>query len=728
MFTIRSSDRAAPAPPGERFGPLAWAAVLGLAALWMAPARAAGRDLTAIDVAAADGDRVIMTLSLSAPAPQPVVFAIDQPARLSVDLPDTHLAVAERYRKVNVGTVRSVAAVEAQGRTRVVVELSQFGAHNVTVTGNQVVVELAGGAGVLSASPAAAQAASVAATINKIDFRRGEKGEGRVLVSLSDPRTTVDVHEEAGKIVARFKNSGLPAKLARRLDVLDFATPVKYIDAIRDGADTRVEVVPVAGGEFEQVAYQAGDQFVLELQPLSQEKLAEKQREQPQFTGERISLSFQSVDIRALLQIIADVAGTNMIVSDSVSGQIAMRLQNVPWDQALDIILRTKGLGMRRQGNVMLVAPLEEMAAREKVEMEEEKAKVQLAPLHSELIQINYGKAADFALLIRPRGGAAAGGGGANGQVSATLLSERGSVSVDVRTNTLLVRDTREKIAEIREVIAKLDVPVRQVLIESRIVVAEDNFERDLGVQWGVTSANHTGGGTLVTSGTGTSTNTTISGLLNGTGANVDANPSDRYNINLPAAPSSGTPAGMALSLLGKNVLVDLELSALQTEGKGEVVSSPRVITANAKPAVIKQGVEIPYQQSTSSGATSVSFKDAVLSLNVTPQITPDGRIIMDLVVHDDTVGENVPTGQGGSVPSIDTKEIDTQVLVDNGQTVVLGGVYTQSLTSTISKVPMLGDIPLLGYLFRNSQVTNDKTELLVFITPKILTEGLKIN
>jgi type IV pilus assembly protein PilQ len=727
MFTVNFGLRSV-----RRGAPLAWAAVLVLAALCMAPARADDRSLTAIDFAAADGDRVIMTLTMSAPAPQPVVFALDQPARLSIDLPQTHLAVADRYRKVDVGSVRSVAAVEAQGRTRVVVELSRFGAHNVSVSGNQVIVELAGGTGALSSTTTAASpAAPVAAAVNNIDFRRGEKGEGRVLVSLSDPRTAVDVHEEGGKIVARFKNTSLPAKLGRRLDVLDFATPVKYIDAVHDGADTRVEVVPVAGGEFEQVAYQAGDQFVLELQPLSPEKLAERQREQPQYTGERISLSFQSVDIRALLQIIADVAGTNMVVSDGVTGQIAMRLQNVPWDQALDIILKTKGLGMRRQGNVMLVAPMEEMAAREKIEMEEEKAKVQLAPLHSELIQINYGKAADFALLIRPRNGAGAGGSGGStgGQVSATLLSERGTVSVDARTNTLLIRDTREKIAEIREVIAKLDIPVRQVLIESRIVVAEDNFERDLGVQWGMTSASSAGGGnTLVTSGTGTSTNTTVSSLLSGKGAAVDTTQNDRYNINLPAAPTSGTPAGIALSLLSKSFLVDLELTALQLEGKSEVISSPRVITANAQKATIKQGTEIPYEQSTSSGATSISFQNAVLSLDVTPQITPDGRIIMDLVVHDDTVGENVPTGQGGSVPSIDTKEIDTQVLVDNGQTVVLGGVYTQSVTSTISKVPMLGDIPVLGYLFRNSQVTNDKTELLVFITPKILTEGLKVN
>ena len=673
------------------------------------------RDLKAVDFAALDGDRVQLTLTLSGPAPQPAVFAIDKPARLSVDLPDTHLALSERYRKVSVGQVRSIAAVEAQGRTRVVVELVQPTSYNVAVDGNRIIVDLAGTPVSSSTRTSAPSLQATAATINKIDFRRGEKGEGRVLVSLSDPRAAVDVHEEGGKIVARFKNTSLPDRLGKRLDVLDFATPVKYIDAQRDGVDTRVVVTPGSGGEFEQVAYQAGDQFVLELQPLSQEKLAEKQREQPTFTGERISLSFQSVDIRSLLQIIADVAGTNMIVSDSVNGQIAMRLQNVPWDQALDIILRTKGLGMRRQGNVMLVAPVDEIAARERAEAEAEKAKTQLAPLRSELIQINYAKASDFANILKNK--------------QNTILSDRGSVTIDERTNTLLVLDTRDKLSEIRALIQKLDIPVRQVLIESRIVIATDNFEKDLGTQFGVTYVGNLNNTFLTTGGSNSATDSTVASYLNNGNGNVTVpNQSSNYNVNLPAPVTQGTPGTIALSLLAKNTLVDLELSALQSEGKGEVISSPRVITANAKAAVIKQGVEIPYQQSTSAGATSVSFKDAVLSLNVTPQITPDGRVIMDLAVHDDSVGANVSTGQGGSVPSIDTREVDTQVLVDNGQTVVLGGIYQQTTNHNVNKVPLLGDIPVLGYLFRNNQVINNKSELLVFITPKILSEGLKVD
>ena len=723
MFTRKLGHRGPGAAGRTRLGQAA--ALLALAGCLLLPAQAQqgqGRSLTAVDFTTLDGDRVELTLTLSDAAPQPAVFAIDKPARLSVDLPDTHLALTERYRKAGVGQLRSIAAVEAQGRTRVVLELAQPTAYNVNVSGNKVVIDLAGSGTAASPASQSAPALQTTASISKIDFRRGEKGEGRVLVSLSDPRAVVDVHEEAGKIVARFRNTSLPDRLSKRLDVLDFATPVKYVDAQRDGLDTRLVVTPGNNGDFEQVAYQAGDQFVLELQPLSQEKLAEKQREQPQFTGERISLSFQSVDVRALLQIIADVAGTNMVVSDTVNGQIAMRLQNVPWDQALDIILRTKGLAMRRQGNVMLVAPVEEIAARERAEAEADKQKVELAPLHSEIIQINYAKAADLGNLMKSK--------------QNSILSDRGVVTIDDRTNSLLVLDTREKLAEVRALVQKLDVPVRQVLIESRIVVATDNFEKDLGVQWGV-STNGTygggpgkGGGFLSTGGTNSATdsNTNNYTTSNGNGYTVTAPSGSNYNINLPAPASSGTPATLALSLLSKNTLVDLELSALQTEGKGEVVSSPRVITANAKAAVIKQGVEIPYQSSTSSGATSVSFKDAVLSLNVVPQITPDGRINMDLQVHDDSVGTNVSTGSGGSTPSIDTREVDTSVLVDNGQTVVLGGIYQQTVSTATNKVPMLGDLPVLGYLFRNHQQINNKTELLIFITPKILSEGLKID
>ena len=678
---------------------------------------APSRALQSMDFTSLEGDRVLLTLTLSEAAPEPVVFTVDSPARLSLDLADTRLALAERFRKVNLGKVRSVAAAEARGRTRVVVELTDLVPHQVRMDGNRVFLEL-GGASMAPKRPAQVTAQSKvpsrtpASELLNVDFRRGEKGEGRVVVTLSDPRTPVDVSEQGGKIIAKFKNTDAPAKQIRRLDVLDFATPVKFIDTRRDCINTEVVVTPVALGDFEQVAYQSGDQFTLELHPLSAEKLAEREREEPQYTGERISLSFQSVDVRSLLQIIADVAGTNMVVSDSVSGEIAMRLQNVPWDQALDIILRTKGLGLRQEGNVMLVAPLEELAAREKTELETAQQQEQLAPLRSEIIQVNYAKAGEMAALLR------------SGENS--LMSERGRVSVDERTNTMLVNETREKLAEIRALVARLDIPVRQVLIESRIVIANNDFNRELGTRFGVTGVARNGNNGLVTtSGSATATDTTVDSFLNN-GFPVEVGSlQDRFNVSLPA---SGSASSIAFAILGSDYLIDLELSALQAEGRGEVISTPRVITANAKQASIEQGVEIPYQEAASSGATTINFKSAVLKLDVVPQITPDERIIMDLEVKNDSVGAQVANVLGGTIPSIDTRKVNTQVLVDNGQTVVLGGIYQQDNRKTVTKVPFLGDLPLIGSLFRSTALVNNKRELLIFVTPKILQEGLRVN
>ena len=699
------------------------------------PAVALAQDdrlLQSVDFVSLDSERVLLTLTLSSMAPDPVVFTVDKPARLSLDLADTHVALAERYRKIGIGKVRAVAVAEAKGRTRVVLELAESVPYAVRVDGNKVFVELTAGSPVAPQTGAAARAPTVAASadagqtrITGIDFRRGEKGEARLIVALSDPRTAVDVKEESGRVVARFKNVAADDKLLRRLDVLDFATPAKFVDVARDGINTVLTVTPVSGADFEQVAYQSGDRFTLELQPLTQEKLDEKKKNEPLYTGERISLSFQSVDIRSLLQIIADVAGTNMVVSDSVQGELAMRLQNVPWDQALDIILRTKGLGMRQQGNVMLVAPLSEMAVRAKEESEAEKAKVTLSPLRSEIVQINYAKAAEVATLLKS---------GEN-----TLLSERGRVSIDERTNTLLILETREKLAEIRALISRLDIPVRQVQIESRIVVANDDYSKELGARFGVNAVGRAGSNGLVaTSGSVESANVPtgsylssgrtfpvpISGQTAVSGA-ADTSITNRLNFNLPASATAGR---MALALLGSDFLLDLELSALQTEGRGEVQSSPRVITANAKQASIEQGVEIPYQQASSSGATAVTFRKAVLGLKVTPQITPDEKIIMDLEVNKDSRGQDVNTGNGGTAPSIDTRKVVSQVLVDNGQTVVLGGIYEQTRTDTISKIPLLGDLPVVGAAFRKKTNVASKAELLIFVTPRIVSEGLKIN
>lgn len=697
------------------------AALLGLAALaglaLQTPVTLAqGRSLQSIDAVALEGERLLLTLTLSAAAPEPIVFTVDQPARLSLDLPDTRLGVAERYKKLNIGAARAVAAAEAEGRTRLVVELSQLTTHSVRLDGNRVFLTIDGpaGAGPIAAAPASVSgpaAKPLVPTLDAIDFRRGDKGEGRVVISLSDPSTPVDVVEEGGKIIARFKNASVPDQLLRRLDVLDFATPVKYIDTVRSGINAEVSVTPASGGDFEQVAYQSGNLFTIELQPLSQEKLDERRLREPEYVGEKISLSFQSVDIRSLLQIIADVAGTNMVVSDAVNGDIAIRLQNVPWDQALDIILRTKGLGMRQQGNVMLVAPLTELAARDKVELEAQKQKTELAPLRTELIQVNYAKASEIAALLKAGEG--------------SLLSERGRVNIDERTNTLLVLETREVLSNIRSLVAQLDIPVKQVLIESRIVVANNDFSKELGARFGVSAVDDRGGsGLITTSGTGRANDDRVQDFLSDGLPVPTGSLDDRYNVNLPASANAGS---IALAVLGSKFLVDMELSALQAEGRGEVVSSPRVLTANAKQASIEQGVEIPYSEGSSAGNTTISFKKAVLSLTVTPQITPDNRVIMDLNVTQDTIGDIVPTGDGGTAPAVNTREVNTQALVDNGATVVLGGIFVQETRNDVSKVPLLGDVPVLGALFRNRRTANNKDELLIFVTPRILQEGLSI-
>lgn len=691
------------------------------------------RALQSADAAALDGGRVLVTLTLSSAAPEPIVFPNESPARVSIDLPQTRLAMAERYRKVNLAKVQALSAAENKDRTRLVIELTQMVGYKVRVDGNRIFVTidtlpsataplssgvppqnystLSGPVSALSAAPVTPAVAS----ITHIDFRRGENGEGRIIVSLDNPQAVVNVSDEGNRVVARFRNVNLADAQVRRLDVLDFATPVKFVDALKAGADAQIVIVPVTGGDFEQKTTQLGNQTIIELQPLSQTQRDERKKTDPQYTGEKVSLSFQSIDIRSLLQIIADVAGTNMVVSDSVTGEIAMRLQNVPWDQALDIILRTKGLGMRQQGNVMIVAPLAELAERDKIEAEAEKQKVELAPLRSELIQVNYAKVADVAALLK------------SGENS--ILSERGRVSIDDRTNTLLVLETREKINEIRTLVARLDIPVRQVLIESRIVIANNDYSKELGTRFGVSAVRRNGNnGIISTSGSAEANETSVRDFLNN-GNSFPVTPgalNDRFNVNLPA--SSDNAGKIALALLGKNYLVDLELSALQAEGRGEIISTPRVITSNAKQASIEQGVEIPYQEAASSGATSVSFKKAVLSLNVTPQITPDDRIIMDLAVNNDSVGATF-TGAGGSqIPSIDTRKVTTQVLVENGQTVVLGGIYQQENRNSVSKIPLLGDIPILGVAFRNRLTVNNRDELLVFVTPRILREGLQIN
>ncbi len=680
--------------------------------------------LESIDVQSLPGQQVELRLRLSGSAPEPMTFTIDDPARISLDLPNTTLALDSRRQDANVGPLTTVLAAEANGRTRVVMNLNSMVPYQTRVEGNSVYVLIGQAPGESAApsfaaqpsqpsAPRAAAAASGDRSIRNIDFRRGTDGAGQVVVELNDPRTTVDVRQEGGRIVVDFQNTTLPQELMRRLDVTDFATPVFSIDALRANRDARLVVT--AAADYDQVAYQTDNQFTLELKPAVQRAavtpgLFDEDRE---YTGDRLTLNFQDLETRAVLQLIADFSGLNIVVSDTVQGSVTLRLQNVPWDQALDIVMTTKGLDMRRNGNVVIVAPAEEIAAREQAELEALQALQTLEPLRSEFIQVNYAKASELASLVE--------GGGNN-----SLLTDRGSVAIDERTNTLLVNDTPTSLANIRRLVTTLDIPVRQVLIESRVVIVNDDYSRELGVRFGTTSVNdNSDNGLIGLTGTGAGAGALVGTPTIGTpGGSIlpVAAPAQgsRYNVNLPVIGPAGS---IALAILGNDYLVDLELSALQAEGDGRVVSTPRIVATNQREARILQGTEIPYQEASSSGATTTSFQEAVLSLTVVPQITPDNRVIMDLTITKDSVGEVF-----NGVPAIDTRELVTQVVVRDGETVVLGGIYETEQLNTTTKVPGLGNIPGLGHLFRSRSTESNNAELLIFVTPKILHEGARIN
>jgi type IV pilus assembly protein PilQ len=673
--------------------------------------------LEAIDVQTLSGQQVQLKLRLSGPAPEPLPFTIDKPARIAFDLPNTQLALASRRIDVRSGGVDTVLAAEANGRTRVVVNVDSLLPYTTKVDGNIIVVTLGnqrGDAAVAAAAPVArpgagsAPAAAVERSIRTIDFRRGTDGTGRVIVQLTDPRTPVNVRQEGNQVVVDFAGTLMPKNLMRRYDVQDFATPVQTVDAIRVEGSSRLVIS--AQGDFEQLAYQSDNQYTIEIKPSLKRTNADEKKE---YTGERLTLNFQDIDVRSVLQLLADTSGQNIVVSDSVTGNLTLRLQNVPWDQALDIVLRTKGLDKRRQDNVIIIGPTEELASREKAELAAHKEVQELSPVHAEFLQVNYAKVSDLAKLIR-----------SSGNAKDSMLSARGSLSIDDRTNTLLVQDTAEKLADIRRMVQTLDVPIRQVLIEARIVVVSDTFERDLGAQLGFSNINSAGANLLSISGTAAASDGIVTSAAGGatpTAALGGQTLANRYQVNLPAANTNGS---FGVSLLSGSHLLDLQLSAAENEGKSETISAPRVITANQKQATIMQGVEIPYQESASSGATTTQFKNAVLSLKVTPLITPDNRVVMDIDVSDDTVGAQVTSATGGSVPSIDTRQITTQVLVNDGQTVVLGGILETMRSKTDTKVPFLANIPVLGNLFKSTININNKTELLIFITPKILREG----
>ncbi|QEP43156.1 type IV pilus secretin PilQ [Ectothiorhodospiraceae bacterium BW-2] len=639
-----------------------------------------------LQVRTVQGNEIELAVGLSGEAPIPNHFTLENPPRISIDIPQATLALGEKFRNINAGPVSSVRLLEAGGRVRLVVRLNQSAPYDITANANQLLIRFNRRL-VAAATETATDATTTmpmvaverAVSVENIDFRRGGEGEARIAVTLTDPNIITDIRREGSKIVAEFLAATLPPTLQKRLDVNDFATPISFIDAKM--TDNGAQLILTPNSElFDYLAYQAGSEYQIEVKPLSLSELEQQQRDSFGYSGEKLSLNFQNIEVRAVLQLIADFTGLNVVASDTVNGSITLRLKNVPWDQALDIILRTRGLGKRQTGNVILVAPNSELAEREKQELEAQQQLVELAPLQTRFFQINYAKASDISVLLK------------SGE-NASILSARGQVTMDERTNTLMILDTGEKLDEINEIIKKLDIPIRQVMIESRVVIASDDFGRQLGVQ------------------TGTVDRQQIAATLQ---------PGDivtNMNVNLPAT-DKGT---FGFTILDSSFLLDMELSAMQSEGRGEILSNPRVITSNQKQATIKQGTQIPYKAVSDGGGTKTEFKDAVLELRVTPQITPDNRVVMDLLVSKNSPGQIFTDGV-----SIDTREIHTQVLVDDGDTVVLGGVFEKTVLNSTEKIPLLGDIPLLGFFFRNTNVTNQKSELLIFVTPKILKDQLK--
>ncbi len=697
---------------------------LSLALTLSSMAWAAQNSLDAVTFTTLPGDEVQIRLQLSNPlARDPLTFTIDNPARIALDLPETRINLPAKHRAIGIGPAQSVSAVEAGGRTRVVLNLVRLVPYQLRKDGNAVVITLGGAtpAAVTAARPAplrqplAAHPTPTAQVpkapsepalrgphIKDIDFRRGEAGEARIVVVLSDASIASNIHEEGNQILIDFVDARLPERLDRRLDVLDFATPVKEIDSFAYEGGIRMAITPT--GYYEHLAYQSDNILTVEVKPLTKEEEEAVKKAKFGFTGERLSLNFQDIEVRAVLQLIADFTGKNLVASDTVSGNVTLRLKNVPWDQALEIILKSKGLGKRESGNVIMVAPQEEIAQREKLDLETQKQIAELAPLRTEFVEINYAKAGDLATLLKAE--------------ENKLLTERGNVSVDQRTNTLLIQETAEKLAEMRQVITTLDRPVRQVLIESRIVIANQDFTKELGVKFGYSK----------NSGLSTDNFGVVAGGKRpgdtdfGETTAFSTDDLEDFIVDLPTASTPAGAMGLAIGKIG-SWLLQLELSALQAEGRGEIISSPRVITADQKTAVIEQGQEIPYQEASSSGATTTAFKKAVLSLRVTPHITPDDRINMELDVHKDARADCPPS----TIPCIDTRNVKSEVLVDNGETVVLGGVYEQDNSNNSRRVPFFGELPYVGPLFRNSANVRNKDELLIFVTPRIIKESLSL-
>ncbi|MDL5592719.1 MULTISPECIES: type IV pilus secretin PilQ [unclassified Pseudomonas] len=659
-------------------------------------------NLKTLDVAALPGDRVELKLSFDGPPPQPKGYTTDSPARIALDLPGVASQLATKTRDLGSGNARSATVVEANDRTRLIINLTQLAPYDARVEGNTLFVVVGQGtkasaprpvAKTPRATPVAAPArtyAPVARAIRGVDFQRGTAGEGNVVIDLSDPTIAPDIQEHDGKIILNFARTQLPEPLRVRLDVKDFATPVQFVNAGVSGDRATITVEP--GGTFDYSTYQTDNKLTVSIRPLTIDDLQKRNADRNSYSGEKLSLNFQDIDVRSVLQLIADFTNLNLVASDTVQGGITLRLQNVPWDQALDLVLKTKGLDKRKVGNVLLVAPADEIAARERQELESQKQIAELAPLRRELLQVNYAKAADIAKLFQSVTSAEA------------KVDERGSITVDERTNNIIAYQTQDRLDELRRIVAQLDIPVRQVMIEARIVEANVDYDKSLGVRWG---------GSIQNKG-----NWNTSGVSNGSSTTIGTPGSTSTNSPFVDMGTVNNTSGIGIAFITDNVLLDLELTAMEKTGNGEIVSQPKVVTSDKETAKILKGTEIPYQEASSSGATSVSFKEASLSLEVTPQITPDNRIIMEVKVTKD---EPDYLNKVQDVPPIKKNEVNAKVLVNDGETIVIGGVFSNTQSKVVDKVPFLGDVPYLGRLFRRDVVSEKKSELLVFLTPRIM-------
>lgn len=684
-----------------------------------------------IDFSALSGGRVSIRVQLKEPiANPPAGFTLNNPARIALDFPRVGNGLEKNNIANEQGALKSVSLAQAKDRTRMVLNLSKNVGYNTVVSGNEVIITLQGNDNVAASAPVTETrfAESKANSdqehaITNVDFVRGKNGEGRIIVDLSDANTGINIKQKGKVITVDFVNTDVPAELQRRLNVINFNTPVLYVDTMKQGKNGRMVIEPK--GNWEQSAYQADNKFIIDVRQMIEDPNKLVKGNKLGYAGEKLSLNFQNIEVRSVLQVIADFTGLNIITSDTVTGNLTLRLKDVPWDQAMDIIMQNKGLSMRKTGNVILVAPADEVAAKEKAALESTKALEDLEPLRTESFTLKYQKAEDFQNLLNGQAammGGAGVGAGAGGQQS-RILSQRGSVSADKRTNTLFVQDTPKRLEEIQQILNKVDIAVRQVSIESRLVVADDKFSKSLGARFGVESQTTPGNNRL-----------NIGGNLANTSAVQRTNPAGDEVVqaattgglasNLPSTAASAGSIAFSLFRLPAGLLLNLELSALESDSRGKIVSSPRVTTANQQKAKIAQGTEIPYLEASASGAATVSFKEAVLSLDVTPQITPDDKIIMDLEVKKDRVGRIFRVG-ANEIPAIDTQNITTQVLVSNGETAVLGGIYEQTESNSVEKVPFFGDLPIIGNAFKRRNKQDDKTELLIFITPKIMDESL---